>query len=55
MSQHFFFCFINSCNNVTISNICRQKKIRPLPVRLLAGYPLKKYLRIFLKPAGTRE
>ena len=31
-------------------NPTRPKKICPLP----AGYPLKKYPRIFLKPAGTR-
>ena len=39
---------------VPTRNSTRQKKIRPLPVRLLVGYPLKKYPRIFLKPVGTR-
>jgi len=35
-------------------NSTRKKKIRPLPARLLIGYPLKKYPRISLKPAGIR-
>jgi len=38
---------------VPIHNPTSQKKTRLLPARLPAGYPLKKYLRIFLKPAGT--
>jgi len=33
----------------------KKKKNLPLSVRLLVGYPLKKYSRIFLKLAGTRE
>jgi len=39
---------------VPTRNPTHKKKIRPLPARLLTGYPLKKYPRIFLKPAGTR-
>jgi len=39
---------------VPTRNLTRQKKICLLPARLPAGYPLKKYLRIFLKPVSTR-
>jgi len=39
---------------VPTRNPTRQKKICPLPARLPAGYLLKKYSRIFLKPTGTR-
>jgi len=40
---------------VSTCNPIRKKKIRPLPVCLLVGYPLKKYPRIFLKLVDTRE
>jgi len=39
---------------VPTHNPTHKKKICPLPVRLFVGYLLKKYLRIFLKSAGTR-
>ena len=44
---------LGQTRTVPTRNPTRQKKIRLLLARLPAGYPLKKYPRIFLKHTGT--